>query len=114
MSNCPKSKLTVPLVWIEWEDSGQAIPQWQWLDNLEAPTATKCITVGFLVLDDEQVKAVAVSLGDGNDPETAQVSGVVTIPSRCIVQMERLSSPASYRRTACGPDAGSEQRPKGS
>ena len=88
-----KSKLAAPLVWIEWEDSGQAIPQWQWLDKLKVELPIKCISVGFLVRDDDKVKAVAISIGDGNNLETAQVSGVIAIPSKCVTRLTHISIP---------------------
>ena len=38
-----------PLVLIEWLDSGQPVPNWQWLEALEPRQPHICVSVGFLV-----------------------------------------------------------------
>ena len=65
-----------PLVSIEWLDSGQPIPNWQWLDGFERRRPHKCISVGFLIQDDEQTIVVAPNLGASNgDDEWDQAAG---------------------------------------
>ncbi len=97
-----------PIVLIEWEDSAQAAPQWQWLSELEPPPIVKCVSVGFLVLDEKDAKAIAISLA--GEADSAQVSGVIAIPTRCITRMERLTS--SY--SAYGQGAASKRKPRAS
>lgn len=80
------------LVLIEWEDSAQASPHWQWLSECQAPKIAQCISVGFLVADEGGQKSLAVSLANVHDEETAQASGIISIPERCIRRMETLTS----------------------
>jgi|SRR3954466_8490623 hypothetical protein len=84
------------LVLIEWVDSGQPIPGWQWLSDLDPRRAHKCVSVGFLVQDDEQTKVLAPNLGASNgDDAWDQASGLFTIPTVAITKIERLTSAAS-------------------
>jgi hypothetical protein len=88
------------LVLIEWVDSGQPIPGWQWLSDLDPRRAHKCVSVGFLVQDDEKTKVLAPNLGASNgDDDWDQASGLFTIPTVSITKIERLtaSSAASTR-----------------
>ena len=96
MANSPQ------LVLIEWTDSGQPIPSWQWLSDLGPRRAHKCVSVGFLVQDDEQTKVLAPNLGASNGNEDwDQASGLFTIPTAAITKIERLTS-ASSASTAYG------------
>ncbi len=84
------------LVRIEWVDSGQPIPGWQWLSELDRRRPHKCVSVGFLVQDDEQTKVLAPNLGASNgDDEWDQASGLFTIPTAAVIKIERLTSAAS-------------------
>src|SRR5882762_9619914 len=86
---------TLELVLIEWVDSGQPIPGWQWLSHLDRRCAHKCVSVGFLIQDDEQAKVLAPNLGSSNGgDEWDQASGLFTIPTVSITRIERLTSSA--------------------
>jgi hypothetical protein len=70
-----------PLVLIEWLDSGQPIPGWQWLNTLEPRRAHRCVSVGFLVQDDEHTKVIAPNPLPGaryvdQDGADSQVCGI--------------------------------------
>lgn len=95
-----------PLVMIEWEDSAQAAPQWQWLSEVKPPPVINCRSVGFLVRDNEREKALAISLGGSAD--AAQVSGVITIPTKAVLSMTGLTS--SSRRRSCQGAASARKR----
>ena len=84
--------LTPDLVLIEWVDSAQPIPGWQWLSDFSDIEIVKCRSVGWLIHDGPDVKALAQSLGNCEDMESAQVSGIVRIPTRSVVRMEPISS----------------------
>ena len=80
------------LVLIEWVDSGQPIPGWQWLSELEKRRAHKCVSVGFLVQDDEQTKVLAPNLGASNGVDDwVQGWGLFTIPTAAVTKIERLT-----------------------
>jgi hypothetical protein len=81
------------LVLIEWVDSGQPIPGWQWLSDLDPRRANKCVSVGFLVQNDEHTKVLAPNLSSSNgDDEWDQASGLITIPTAAVTKLERLTS----------------------
>jgi len=91
MSECP-------LVFIEWEDSAQPSASWQFLSDFEAGSAVKCTSVGWLIHDGDEMKALAQNMGSLESESSAQVSGVIRIPTRCIVNMVKLEEPAfTYR-----------------
>lgn len=52
-----------PLVLIEWLDSGQPMPSWQWLEQIEPRRPHLCVSVGFLVQDGGEAKVLAPNLG---------------------------------------------------
>ena len=76
------------LVKVEWEDSRQPVPEWQWLEDFEHPDIVRCVTVGFLIKDGKNQKAICQNIGDYK--KDMQVSGVITIPSSCISNIVTL------------------------
>lgn len=76
------------MVKVEWEDSRQPIPEWQFLQDLEPINPVKCITLGYLIKDDKDQKVICQNIGDYKDD--MQVSGVITIPSSCISNITNL------------------------
>lgn len=99
---------------IEWEDSAQPIAAWSYLASFNAPGTIKCVSVGWLIRDADGMKAVAPNLGSLQDANSVQVSGVIQIPTRCVVKMTRLAEPgltASARpETAQRPPAKAPER----
>jgi hypothetical protein len=83
-----------PLVMIEWEDSAQPIPAWRFLADFEAPGIILCASVGWMIRDDDQMKALAPNMGALNDENSVQVSGVIQIPTRCVKRITPLFEPA--------------------
>ena len=79
---------------IEWEDSAQPIAAWSYLASFDAPGTIRCVSVGWLIRDEGGVKAVAPNLGSLQDANSVQVSGVIQIPTRCVVRMTRLAEPS--------------------
>lgn len=83
-----------PLVMVEWEDSAQPIPTWAYLASFKAPGAVRCASVGWLIHDDAATKAIAPNMGALDDECSLQVSGVIQIPTSCILQITRLKEPS--------------------
>ena len=79
-----------PLVLIEWEDSAQPLAAWRYLDDIGPLEIVRCQSVGFLVHDGDDVKALAPNVGDLGG-EHAQASGVMRIPARCVTRVRKLS-----------------------
>src|ERR1700681_4642634 len=91
------------LVLVEWVDSGQAIPGWQWLSEMGSRTPHKCVSVGFLVQDDKTTKVLAPNLGASDGlGEWDQASGLMTIPTVAITKIERLTSSSASTVAAYG------------
>jgi len=78
---------------IEWEDSAQPIPAWSYLSSFEPTGTIRCASVGWLIRDDAQMKALAPNMGDINDERSLQVSGVIQIPTSCVLRITQLVEP---------------------
>lgn len=83
-----------PLVLIRWHDSRQPCGQWRFISALPETKPVEVATVGWLLRSDDEVKVVCQSVGDLHNPTNAQASGIMTIPARCILSMERLTEEA--------------------
>lgn len=92
-----------PLVMVEWEDSAQPIPAWSYLASFEAPGTILCASVGWLIQDDSHTKALAPNMGGLQSEGSVQVSGVIQIPTRCVLRITHLSEP---ELTASAPSSG--------
>jgi hypothetical protein len=82
------STKTPPMVLIEWEDSTQAAPEWQWAKSLQTPPALRCTSIGFLVGNGKRQKSLAISVAN----DASQVSGIISIPTRCITGIRKLKA----------------------
>lgn len=89
-----------PLVLIEWEDSAQPISGWSWLESFDSFEIVRCQSVGWLIHDGDDVKALAQNMGNLGNEDSAQVSGVIRIPTRCVVKLSTIgaASPRPRRR----------------
>lgn len=79
---------------IEWEDSAQPIPSWVYLASFEPTGTIRCASVGWLIRDDGQMKALAPNMGAITDERSLQVSGVIQIPTSCVLRVTQLAEPA--------------------
>lgn len=93
MSECP-------LVFIEWEDSAQPIPGWQHLADINPTPVVTCASVGWLIYDGEDLKALAPNMGGLESDNNVQVSGVIRIPTRCVIKVTQLEEPQVTSRAA--------------
>jgi hypothetical protein len=78
-----------PLVLIEWEDSTQPVSHWQHRDDIEV-AAVRIASVGWLVKDGKKVKALAPNIGGLDRKTSPQCSGVIAIPTRCVIKIKKL------------------------
>jgi hypothetical protein len=83
----------VKLVVIEWVDSHRT-DGWHELGD-EPDHATVARSVGWLVLDGQEVKIVAPHLMPDQPGVDPQAAGVMTIPVRAIITVRELSEPGS-------------------
>lgn len=88
-----------PLVFVEWEDSAQPVAKWTYLADFEKPSAVKCVSVGWMIHDGADVKALAPNMGEIHSVERVQASGVIRIPARCITRLVRLAEPGEEAKS---------------
>ena len=77
------------LVAVEWEDSQRPLAPWVWLDEYTLPEVVRCVSVGFLVAENEQALAVAPNLGDV-DHGRPQGCGIIRIPRSAVRKIVEL------------------------
>lgn len=81
------------LVLVEWLDSRHPESSWQHLTDIPKPKPVSCVSVGWLIHDGKKAKALAQSFADMDDPKNIQASGVVHIPTCCVVRIVNLKEP---------------------
>lgn len=92
-----------PLVIIRWQDSRQPCGQWRYLSALPEQKPVEVASVGWLIKDTAEVKVLCQNVGDLGSPENAQASGIMTIPTRCVLSIETLSETDGPTFSAAGP-----------
>lgn len=65
---------------------------WAFLQSIGEPSVVKCVSVGWLIHDGE-VMVVAPNMGNIEDESSAQASGVIHIPARCVTHTTKLQEP---------------------
>jgi hypothetical protein len=89
-----------PLVLIEWLDSGHPVPGWTWIGSAGRQQPHRCVSAGFLVQDDHDAKVLVANLGSKDNTEVwDQASGVIVIPAKAIIKIERFAPPSSRAAT---------------
>ena len=78
------------LVKIEWKDSTQPVPAWQHLNDLAENKPIHCLSVGFLLQSDAEMKVLAPNMADIHSELNIQASGIIAIPSSCVVKISKL------------------------
>ena len=84
-SNLQKGKNQMDIVLIKWFDSKSGPAGWEYLDGIDPVEPISCVSVGFLLEENESYKTIAPTVGGG------QVLGRVTIPQCSITDMRKLS-----------------------
>lgn len=74
------------IVEIEWLD---AVIRDGWQELAEVPALAKCRSVGFLVVDNDDVKCLALTIGE-NDQRLMCASDIMVIPAKTVVWIKRL------------------------
>ena len=88
MSKCP-------LVMVEWVDSRQPEPGWRWLSSFKPSGGPcDCASVGWLIHDGDDAKALAPNMADLGDGDDMQASGVIQIPTPAIRRIVPLDERA--------------------
>lgn len=80
----------VELVLIEWVDSSQPMPNWVHLDSLPNMNPIECVSVGWLIHDDKDMKMLAPNMGDMESENNAQAAGIIRIPAGSVKRIVKL------------------------
>lgn len=75
---------------IEWLDSAQPISKWQYLSEYVPTKPVNCVSVGFLIHNGKDVKALAPNMGEIDDKTSIQASGIIHIPTCSITKITAL------------------------
>lgn len=82
------------LVMIEWHDSRRPINDWGFIEDFDGFSPVVVRSVGWLICDRDDVKAIAPNIGDCGDTRE-QAIGIMQIPTRCIVSITDLDHTGS-------------------
>ena len=82
------------LVQIEWADSRRPTSEWFRASELPAFEFCRCVSVGFLIQDDENIKVLAANVADLADNDM-QATGVIVIPTVAVLKQTALTSCSS-------------------
>jgi hypothetical protein len=77
------------LVLVEWKDSVQPVPNWMLLDEAPDLDAISCVSVGWIISQNDNVVMLVPNLGDHKD-DNAQGCGFIRIPRSAITRIVRL------------------------
>ena len=83
-------RVACDLVIIEWVDSRRPDAAWKRVADHQEWTACKCVSVGFLIADDNEKKVLAPNMADIDDASNIQHAGEIVIPSACVLSIKRL------------------------
>lgn len=78
------------LVLIEWVDASRLSDGWMDLKDIPEPYPHTCVTVGFLVRENEQGKTLVPTIGDIEHKGNRHTYGGMMIPTSAIVSEKRL------------------------
>lgn len=78
------------LVMIEWLDSSQPLPGWRYLSDMPPAEVVSCVSVGWLLGDGDEVKVLAPNMGNLDDEDAMQASGIIRIPACCVKRVAKL------------------------
>jgi hypothetical protein len=103
-----------PLVRVRWVDSSSPRAGWLRLAEWAGLGSLECVSVGYVIDEDETQKTIAPHIAYPDDEERCQGNGIIVIPVRAIVSVETLISSSrndGARPKACAAGGRSFDRP---
>lgn len=82
-----KKACNVKLVLIKWVDSEQPTSNWIHLSDYKSHQPVSCVSVGYLIHDGKNVKALAPNMAETESEVNLQASGIIHIPSTSILNI---------------------------
>ena len=84
-----------PLVRIRWVDSSSPRMGWTLVSEWEGVGSLECISVGYVINEDDQQKTIAPHLAYPDEPDRCQGNGIIVIPRKAILAVEALTTSPS-------------------
>jgi len=78
------------IVKVTWLDSYGATPSWQEIDDAKGYIALRCHSIGYLLEDEKDYIKIAPHYAAETEQTLEQVSGVMSIPRICVVEIKKL------------------------
>jgi hypothetical protein len=94
------------LILVEWEDSTQPLSNWRFLEDAPKLEVIQCVSVGWVVSENERVLMLAPNIGDVESSEGPQGSGFIRIPKATITRTAYLQETtiSSFEDLSSHPD----------
>ncbi len=86
-----ETKLPHKLMLIEWFDASRLSDGWMDLDAIPDPYLHTCVTVGFLLSENEKGKILVPTLADLEHPTNTHTYGGMMIPATSIISEKILA-----------------------
>ena len=86
-----KKTTEYPMVRILWADSNLPVDGWRLVSDIADAELCKCISVGFLVNSTKEVKTLVQNLTLPLGVRTTQGAGVIDIPARAVLSIQKLT-----------------------
>lgn len=87
------------LVLVEWLDSTQPTSNWCFLSDAPELETIECVSVGWIIQENEKVLMLASNIGDYESGDGAQCCGCIRIPKVSITRTVRLSEGTDSKTT---------------
>ena len=78
------------LLKVEWLDSARPSPEWIHISDFTPQKPVQCISVGYLLFENDKVLAIAQNIGEIDCVVNAQASGIIHIPICSITKKDIL------------------------
>jgi hypothetical protein len=79
-----------PVILIEWVDASRLADSWIDLSDVPEPYPHKCVSVGFLISENENGKIIIPTIADIEHPENRHTYGGMLIPRSAIISEYRV------------------------
>ena len=87
----PYPALPYPLVLVEWLDSSRVGEGWVDLADIAEPNPSKCVSIGFLVRENEKGKVLVPTVADVEHEQNRHTHGGIMIPACSILSQRQLA-----------------------
>ncbi len=84
------------LVMINWIAPPSPNPDWEFVEDLEQPLLSHCVSVGWLVWDSDECKGLTPTLAENELEGDKQLLGLLNIPMGAITNFAVLENEGAF------------------